>query len=182
MDVTTSKPNGKSASNGHAHAPASEAPRATLSLDELLAMDGGALLALYRNGSTPRLQDLDGEFRGRMLAIPGIPVLVSQIAERFYRMIWRGKSFRSTGATGEGMNHLLGGRVKALHYTTVVAASRAGAFDAVHLDYDLPKNPWPVRFIKDELRALSPNLFLGQMYVAVGQTPKLGSWFALERV
>jgi hypothetical protein len=177
MDVTSTKPNGKMGTNGRAQAPA----RATISLDELAAMDGGALSALYRNGTTPRLADLDGEFRGKMLAIPGLPLLAAQLAERFYRVVWRGKSFRSTGATGEGLNLLAGGRIKALFYTTVVAASRAGAFDAVHLDYDLTKNPWPVRFIKDEIRALSPDLFLGQMYITVGQTPRMGSWFALQR-
>ena len=28
---------------------------------------------------------------------------------------------------------------------------------------------------------ISPNVLIGQMYVSVGQTPRLGSWFALER-
>jgi hypothetical protein len=172
------KTNGTNGTNGKSHGKnAIGAAAAGLSMGELLSFDHHALEAVYRNASAFSPSEIDGDWRGRMLAMPGLPVGLSRLASEAYRLIWAGKRFKD----GEGLNRLAGGLVKRLHFTVKTAPSRAGAFDAVHLDYDLPKNPWPVRRIKDELRRLSPTLLLGMMFIDVGQTPKLGSWFALER-
>ncbi len=161
----------------------SPAPRPTLTLDDLLVLDTGALLGLYREGKAPRLSDLDGELEGRMLAAPILGKELPEALRRFARsrtFPWRGKAFRSgDGGRGEGIN-VFPGR-KAFKYETRIAPSRAGDFDAVHLDYDRKWNPFLVRRTRDEIRAIRPGLFLGQAYLDVLGRARLVAWFALAK-
>ena len=62
-----------------------------------------------------------------------------------------------------------------------MAPSRAGAFDAVQLDYDNPGNPGFIRAIKDEVRVVAPGLFLGQAYLMWRGQPRLVLYFGLAR-
>ena len=56
----------------HPHEPPSRRGRPPFrSLDELLFLGPDDLAHLYRTGETPRLSDLDGDLRGRLLAVPG---------------------------------------------------------------------------------------------------------------
>src|SRR5690348_13472945 len=100
-----------------------EAPRTTRvtppfsgTLDDLLLLDGDALERLYREARVPKLADLSGDLRGRMLAIPKLPAqLVGPIrafagADRFP---WRGKSFQPhTADRGEGINRIFTDSIK----------------------------------------------------------------------
>lgn len=152
-------------------------------LDDLLALDHAALTPLYANARVPRLQDVRGDLRGRMLAIPALAEPFAALPRRLAsssRFPWRGKSFTPTDAlTGEGINRVVLDRVKLFRFTTFIGRSRAGDFDAVQLDYDHAGNPFFIRAIKDEIRELSPGLWLGQAWVkALGRTT-LGLWFGL---
>ena len=100
------------------------------------------------------------------------------------RFPWRGKSFaHQDDARGGGMNRVVLDRFKLYRFETFVAPSRAGGFDAVQLDYDLPENPFFIRAIKDEVRQLRPGLFLGQAYLQTSKAaePRLVLYFGLEQ-
>ncbi len=157
-------------------------PGAGLSLDDLLTKDTRALRALYVAGVAPNLRELDGFFPGRFLAgllgrraLPG-PLRTFGRSSLFP---WRGKIFRALGAdTGEGVNVWFP-RIERFAFRTHLATSRAGAFDALQLDYDLPGNPLPLRAVKDEMRRIAPGLWLGQMYYPLVGGLKLVTYFAV---
>jgi len=95
---------------------------------------------------------------------------------------WRGKSFSPHGeASGEGINRVVSDRFRLFRFETSIAPSRAGDFDALQLDYDLPENPPVIRSIKDEMRELEPGLWLGQAYLHTRTRDRLWLYFALAR-
>ncbi|MEZ4450311.1 MAG: hypothetical protein R3B09_12610 [Nannocystaceae bacterium] len=125
-----------------------------------------------------------GDLKGRMLATVILPESVEALARWWASsaaFVWRGKSFEPHGrGRGEGLNRVLGDRLRLFRFHTHVGRSRAGDFDAVHLDYDLPQNPRLIRAIQDEIRMLRPGLYLGQAWLALGRDPRLVLWFGLE--
>jgi hypothetical protein len=155
----------------------------TFTLDELLGLDAAALETLYRTASVPRIADLHGDLRGRMLAIPTVKGPVASVLRAFAgssAFPWRGKSFTPLATDrGEGVNRVFTDRLHLFRFETFVGPSRAGAFDAVQLDYDKPENPFFIRAIKDEIRQLSPGLYLGQAYVQLKDQAHLGLYFGL---
>lgn len=156
-------------------------------IDDLQELTPEELMELYRAGSTPRLGDLDGKLSGRMLAVPRVQdPRVRRFLSRFARsgaFPWQGKTFDSqTPQHGHGVNRLFGNRVNLFRFETSVGPSRAGAFDAVHLDYSHSQNPPLVRDVKDELRLVSEGLWLGLAYLRLRDDDHLACYFAIERV
>ena len=72
---------------------------------------------------------------------------------------------------GEGINRVILDRWRLYRFETFIGRSRAGAFDSLQLDYDRPDNPFFIRPIRDEIRELSPGLYLGQAWLEVGARP-----------
>jgi hypothetical protein len=155
-------------------------------LDDLASLDCDALLGLYRSGRTPALRELDGHLRGRMLAVRGAGRWLSRLLRAFaaWRWFpWRGKSFTSrSDDRGDGINRVFGDSKprRWFRFETFIGASRAGAFQAFQLDYDNADNPFFIRAIKDEVRAVAPGLFLGQAYVVIFGKPRLALYFGLS--
>jgi hypothetical protein len=154
-------------------------------LDDLLALGAPALEVLYRRARVPSLADVAGDLRGRMLAIPALReplAALPRILASSSRFPWRGKSFTPHGAArGEGINRVVLDRFHLYRFETFIGPSRAGDFDALQLDYDLPENPFFIRPIKDEMRELSKGLYLGQAYIQIGGAPPtLGLYFGLS--
>lgn len=176
------------ATHAHHAEPASAAPAhagGPRALDALLDLDARALLALYRGARVPRLGDVEGDLRGRMLAVPALRGPVAAAIRAFAGsdvFPWRGKSFRPfDDRRGEGINRVVSDRLRLYPFETSIGPSRAGDFDAVQLDYDLPQNPFFIRPIKDEIRELSAGLYLGQAHLRVGAGARLVLYFGLER-
>jgi len=161
----------------------STARTSTPALDELLELDAPALLELYRAARVPRLTEVAGDLRGRMLAVPSLSGRTAAAVRAFAgsdRFPWRGKSFRPfDDARGEGINRVVLDRFRLYPFHTFIGPSKAGDFDAVQLDYDLPENPFFIRAIRDEIRELSPGLYLGQAHVRIGGTYRLWLYFGL---
>lgn len=161
-------------------------PTLPRTLADLAELDCDALLALYRQGSTPAISTVVGDLRGRMLAVRGARGLLFRMLRAFagWRFFpWRGKSFTARSATeGEGINRVFSDRKPSrwFRFATRIEPSRAGAFDAFQLDYDNPDNPFFIRAIKDEIREVSPGLYLGQAYVVISGTPRLALYFGLQ--
>src|SRR5262245_47937811 len=162
--------------------PTSRAEGAALtSLDALLDLDTEKLASLYRGARVPRLEQVSGDLRGRMLATTVLRGPAARVARAFAGSSffpWRGKSFSPADALhGEGINRVFTDRIKLYRFETSLGPSRFGEFDAVELNYDLPENPFFIRPIKDEIRELSSGLWLGQAWLAVGRTPRLVLYF-----
>lgn len=160
------------------------APR---TLDDLAALGPEGLERLYHEARAPKVSDMEGRLVGRMLALPALhslPVMPGLL--RWYARSpffpWQGKTFKTLGAgRGEGINRVLGDRRQWYRFRTFVGPSRAGAFDAVQLDYDAPENPWFIRAIKDEAREAAPGLWLGLAYLMVKGSPRLALYFGLAK-
>jgi hypothetical protein len=168
---------------------------AIVSLDDLAALTADQLLVAYRAATTPVFSQVTGDCKGRMLALQGLrPGLIARALRRFaaWRFFpWRGKSFTAPpsrpGAApgrdrGEGINRVFSD-VKPrrwFRFETSIGRSRAGDFDAFHLDYDNPANPFFIRAIRDEIRQVAPGLFLGQAYLVTRKRARLVLYFGLD--
>lgn len=156
------------------------------SLDELAALRAPRLLELYRDAAVPAVPELDGDLRGRMLAVRGSGRIWFALLRAFAawrHFPWRGKSFaaRSIGTRGDGINRVFGDTTRWFRFETFIAPSRADGGPAFQLDYDNPDNPFFIRAIKDEVRQVAPGLYLGQAYVLMFGKPRLALYFALQR-
>jgi hypothetical protein len=159
-------------------------------LDTLAAMRFSDLEALYRASRAPdSIRDADGELRGRMLAIkgPGRSPLTA-FARRFAAsrsFVWDGKTFLSRDdQRGDGHNRVslprVLGRQNLFPFTTRIDRSVLDSGATLVLDYDLDVNPGYIRRIHDEIREVSPRLFLGPAMVKSARGPMTVLWFALD--
>jgi len=157
---------------------------APANLDALLACDADTLRRLYRSATLPKLAEVRGDLRGRMLALAsGAPNLLTKVAHTLAStdwFPWRGKSFMPQSADrGEGINRVISDRWKLYRFETFVGPSLEDGRDAIQLDYDHKENPFFIRVIKDEIRELAPGLWLGPAWLNVGKAPKLALYFGL---
>jgi hypothetical protein len=154
-------------------------------LDALLDLSCPALEKLYREARAPRIGQVAGDLRGRMLAWPSLEARPGMAgALRAFAgarsFPWRGKTFSPRGeVSGEGINRVVSDRFRLFRFETFIAPSRAGDFDALQLDYDLRGNPPVIRSIKDEIRELEPGLWLGQAWLKTKKREILWLYFAL---
>jgi hypothetical protein len=153
-------------------------------LDRLLTLSPRELEPLYIGAKVPRLDEVGGDLRGRMLAWP-VLTEGSAVAS-FLRAFasskgfpWRGKSFTPDEHRGEGINRVLSDRFRLFRFETFIGKSRAGDFDALQLDYDLPENPFFIRMIKDEIREIERGVWLGQAWLKTKKSETLVLYFGL---
>lgn len=158
------------------------------SVDDLASLTAPRLLELYRVADVPSVPELDGDLRGRMLAVRGAGRLWFGLLRAFAawrHFPWRGKSFasRTIATRGDGINRVFGDAQprRWFRFETFIGPSRADGGPALQLDYDNPDNPFFIRAIKDEVRQVAPGLFLGQAYVLWLGKPRLALYFALQR-
>lgn len=160
-------------------------PSVPRTVDDLLAYDMPTLAFLYRSAKAPAIEDLRGALVGRMLPSPAANEHVQGVMRALARLPffpWKGKTFAPHDASGgEGWNRVFSDRLRLFRFTTSIGPSRAGGFDALHLNYDHPENPFFIRAIQDEVRTVAPGLWLGQAYVVVKNRPWLALYFALGR-
>jgi hypothetical protein len=165
-------------------------PPGPRTLDELAALDVAALTALYRSGRMPAsLAALDGNPRCRMLAVRGLDHGAPAGALRRFAgsnaFPWAGKTFSSESAErGRGINRVrLGGDRRWFPFTTCIEPSAIDGKPCIFLDYRQPENPRAIRVIRDELREVAPDLFLGPAMIDTGKSPpRLVLWFACHAI
>jgi hypothetical protein len=82
---------------------------------------------------------------------------------------------------GTGSNRVhLGGRHQLFPFHTRITPSVLDGRDCVVLDYDLPDNPLVIRKIHDEIREVSPGVYLGPAMWKTANEKRLVLWFALD--
>jgi hypothetical protein len=163
-----------------------DAPALPRTLDDLAALDVAALTALYQGGKVSSLAALDGHPHCRMLAVRGLDrgfaatVIRALAAHGLFP--WGGKRFESTSHdAGTGINRVrLGSERRWFPFETRVEPSAIDGKPAILLDYNDDRNPGFIRVIRDELREVSPGLFLGPAMLDVGKKPTLLLYFACQ--
>ena len=156
-------------------------------LDSLAQLDVEALGRIYDEGTVPSSPAaLEGNPRGRMLAVRMLDSGVAAGALRSFAgaagFPWEGKTFAGgKGGAGTGINRVsLGGRHQLFPFRTRISPSAIDGRSTIVLDYDLSDNPGLIRKIHDEIREVSPGLYLGPAMWKTDTGPKLVLWFALD--
>ena len=165
-------------------------PETALSLDDLARRPAAELEALYREGHVPDALDaVDGPLRGRMLAVVRLDRgPIARALRRFSgsrSFVWAGKTFHAERRdAGRGINRVVGGSVLGRQdlfpFHTSFAPSRLDGGPSIVLDYDLPENPPYIRRIHDEIREVSPGIYLGPAMWKHGSGATTVLWFALD--
>lgn len=156
-----------------------------LTLDALTRMSPPRLAELYQTGSVPFLTALSGQPHGRMLALDGVRGPARGGIRRLAastRFPWRGKAFSHVSQDrGDGINRIrLGADMTWYPFETSIAPSVVDGAPCLYLNYDLDKNPWFIRRIRDELREVSPGLYLGPALARVGNNHHRVLHFAVD--
>ncbi len=159
-----------------------------LTLDDLASMTAKELTALYRGGSVPDSIDaVSGLPTCRMLATAGLRRgFVFERIRKFAASAafpWAGKTFEANDAnTGKGINRIrwFGGKTW-FPFDTRIEPSAIDGKPCIFLDYDKPENPKFIRMIRDELREVSPGLFMGPAMLDNKKSPaRLVLYFACD--
>jgi len=163
------------------------APQHTLATFAALSLP--ELDALYRAAKvSTSMHAADGALVGRMLAVKGLPGALASPARRFAAsrsFVWEGKTFQAESDTrGVGHNRVnipkALGRQNLFPFETSFGASAIDGKPTLILDYDLDVNPGYIRHIHDEIREVSPGLFLGPAMWKGARDKALVLWFALD--
>jgi len=161
-----------------------------LSLEDLANKSYSDLAELYNRGRVPAsLRPLDGPLTGRMLTVKGIAK--GPLANRLRRFagskafVWSGKSFSAeSDKRGSGLNRInipgVLGRQNLFPFETRFDASVVDGRETIVLDYDLRQNPPYIRRIHDEIREVSPGVYLGPAMWKTAKGPAMLLWFALD--
>jgi hypothetical protein len=165
------------------------AARSPHTLDTLAQRSLTELEALYRTATVSQtMHAADGALRGRMLAVRGLPAALGSPLRRFAAsrsFVWEGKTFAATSDTrGTGHNRVsiprALGRQNLFPFDTLFGPSAIDGKPTLILDYDLDVNPSYIRHIHDEIREVSPGLFLGPAMWKGARDKSLVLWFALD--
>lgn len=173
-----------------ASTPAAAAARSSLhTLDTLATRSLDELDALYRAASVPAtIRAADGPLVGRLLAVRGLPGALAAPLRRWAAapsFVWEGKTFQAGSDThGRGDNRVFVpgvlGRQRLFPFATSFGPSAIDGRPSLLLDYDLDENPRYIRRIHDEIREVSPGVFLGPAMWKGARGKALVLWFALD--
>ena len=138
-------------------------------LDQLVRMNREQLETLYRSveiGQSPY-----GVTSGRAIRNPGSRLTVP--TSRVTRVLWQGKVFNDEGTMM--VNRVLG--LRAVHARVYVGESWLDGRPAVVMDYAGTSRLFPD--VRDEVREVSPGVWLGVMYTRKPGGPEQNMFFAL---
>jgi hypothetical protein len=167
--------------------PTSRTPLFTL--DALAQRSHAELDALYRAATvSSSMHAADGALVGRMLAVKGLPGTLATPLRRWAgssSFVWEGKSFEaSSDSHGMGFNRVNGagvlGRQNLFPFATSFGPSAIDGKPTLILDYDLAVNPGYIRHVHDEIREVSPGVFLGPAMWKRGAAKIMILWFGLD--
>ena len=164
---------------------AAQSLEAVTTLDDLTRMSPPALAELYQRSAVPVLTALSGEPHGRMLALDGVRGPTRRVVRRLAARThfpWRGKAFSHVRSDrGQGVNRIrLGRELRWYPFETTIAPSAIDGEPCLFLNYDCADNPWFIRAIRDELREVSPGLYMGPALARIGSRHRRLLHFAVD--
>ncbi len=150
-----------------------------VSLGDLARMKRGQLDELYLLAETPGMDEVKGYTDG--VVCDGIIPF-----NRWFGWIpWKGKRFVppiGDDKAGHGLNRMELGRRRTLWFPfeTGIIPPLTGEDRVFTLNYALPRNFWPIRIIRDDLKKLKEGLFLGSVYMKWTRKYIFMLYFALQ--
>ncbi len=96
-----------------------------------------------------------------------------------FKTSWQGKKFNAKNSTGI---NLINDQEKYPFKTYIGKGIADRNLDVLKIDYNIPQNPWYLRFILDEIVETSPGHYLGKVHIKL--FPSLGltlGFFRLEK-
>ena len=129
----------------------------TPSISQLLTLPENELDALFSSGTVSAIPS--GEANGTALVAPGT-TFTHEIASIVNIFAWQGKTFDA--AHGTLTNRISAFGVNAIVAQVYKAPSLFDNKECIVLDYS--KTSLLAKHIRDEIREISPNLFLGLVY------------------
>ena len=123
----------------------------------LLSMSQSQLDDLFRSSQSGPIPD--GPAKGTAIIAPGT-TFTPELAEVVTLFVWQGKTF-------DGAHGVLRNRISALGVNAIVAEvyKAPSLFDGkecIVLDYS--KTSLVAKYIRDEIRLIAPNFYLGRVY------------------
>ncbi|GAC1467784.1 MAG: hypothetical protein NVSMB9_09780 [Isosphaeraceae bacterium] len=143
---------------------------ATWTGDLLQKLSPSQLDQLYRSAGPGILPA--GKVRGVPIVLPGKPLGPS--LSRATRVVWQGKVIRDDGLTA--VNRFFGVRV--IEGNLCLGSSWVDGRPSLILDYQ--ETSLVYRRYRDEIRQISPGLYLGVMHARTSNGPAFTRYFALE--
>lgn len=128
-----------------------------LSVDDLLKMSQAELDALFKASQPGPIPD--GQAKGTAIIAPGT-VFSKEIAEFISHFAWQGKTF-------DGKHGVLSNRILPFGLNAIIAEvykdkSWLDGNECIVLDYS--KTSLVAHWIRDEIRLIGPNFYLGKVY------------------
>jgi hypothetical protein len=141
-----------------------------LTPDALIRMSPAELDWLYRTSEAGIMPQ--GKVKGYVILSPGSEM--APTTAKVARLWWQGKIFRDDGSTA--VNRFLGIRI--VEGSTYVAPSWMDGRPSLVLDYQHTSRIY--RNVRDEIRQVGPDLYLGAMFDRTLPAPTLRMYFILE--
>ena len=155
-----------------------------MKLQDLKNLKSEELDKLFIEGVAPAQDELQGFFAG--IALPQttktfLPRAFEKFAIFVGDKIWKGKFFMKIDSEIRGANILTDFKIPAFPFKVEESISFLDGKPCFVLNYRVFPNPFPVVFIRDELRKIGERLYLGVMffYPVVLKIPSI--YFGLEK-
>jgi len=149
-------------------------PPLTATAGDLGHLSRRQILRLFHCAAAPEMHAMEGEYSAVILPAGVFAPLASFFTHTFFGPgRWQGKAFTARGRDcGEGYNlfgdHSSAGRLRRTRrFLTTVGPSRFDGRPSFCMDYG-PYNRFLVHSMRDEIRQLGPQLFLGLGIMAAG--------------
>ncbi len=166
------------------------ANKEVLTLENMFGRTSDELRAIYYNAMEPTsIEGLYGDPHGRGLAphlfsSGPLSFIGSYVSRKSAEpdFVWAGKSFRPKDArTGTGFNRLrLWGIQDAFPFNVAIAKSLYDGRKTITLDFDVPENPSWEKPTWDELREVSPGIYMGPTSLRRPSGIMLMAWFGVD--
>jgi len=156
-----------------------------MKLQDLKNLKSEELDKLFIEGVAPAQDELQGFFAG--IALPQttktfLPRAFEKFAIFVGDKIWKGKVFMKIDSEIRGANILTDFKIPAFPFKVEESISFLDGKPCFVLNYRILPNPFPVVFIRDEVRKIGERLYLGVMffYPVVLKVPSI--YFGLEKI
>lgn len=154
-----------------------------IDIDKLKQEGDEGLSDLYLRAKVPHIRDLDGVYTVSLLGgniFPLVPVKMSKIVDPPWDA-WSKEFKPYSDGTANVLNRFNVG-VREKEYIAEGTVGRALYGDGCYVcDYDVQRNPSPVRGLRDEIRQVTNGLYLGRLYFTNDGYNRFLTYFALER-